>query len=147
MQSGETREEAVCRLHVWGVSASHIRDLTSIRYQRVVEIINYYETNHSVPPPTKRGRRSIITNDILTKITALTIANRFSSCLEIQQQLINEGIKNISATTVWRCRHELDFKFKPPKIRQYLTDEQKNYRKTFAYSLFNNSIDLTKIVF
>ena len=77
MQSGETREEAVCRLHVRGVSASHIRDLTRIRYQRVVEIINYYETNHSVPPPTKRGRRSIITNDILTKITALTIANRF----------------------------------------------------------------------
>ena len=75
MQSTETREEAICRLHIAGVSPSHIRDITHIRYQKVISVINYYDTNHSVPPSTQRGRHPIVTNDILSKITYLTIQN------------------------------------------------------------------------
>ena len=82
MQSNETREEAICRLHIAGVSPSHIRDITHIRYQKVISVINYYETNHTVPPPTQRGCPTIVTNDILSKIAYLTVQDRGSACWE-----------------------------------------------------------------
>ena len=41
----------------------------------------------------------------------------------------------------------LNFKFKPPKIRQYLSEQQIRNRMQFAYSILNSGIDLSKIVF
>lgn len=117
MKSTETREEAICRLYIAGVSASHIRDLTHIRYQKVISVIKYYQANHSIPPPTKRGRPSIISNDILSKISFLTVQNRASSCWCVYKELMQQGILQISPTTVWRCRKKLNFDYKTPKIR------------------------------
>ena len=147
MQSTETREEAICRLHIAGVSPSHIRDITHIRYQKVISVINYYDTNHSVPPSTQRGRPPIVTNDILSKITYLTIQNRSAPCWYINKSLMQQGILHVSATTVWRCRKKLKFEYKSPKVRQFLNDEQIKNRMRFACSMLECGMDLSKIVF
>ena len=82
-----------------GLSPSHIRDLTHIRYQKVIK------TNGSIPPPTKRGRPTIASNDILSRIMCLTIQNRASPCWKTHQLLMQEGIIDISAASIWRYRN------------------------------------------
>ncbi len=87
MFSNETREEAICRLHSEGKTVTQIRRMTGIRYDRVKSVIEYYEQNHTIPPPTKNGRPPLAQNDILAKITLLTVQNRSTPCWLISQRL------------------------------------------------------------
>ena len=68
MKSSESREEAICRLHQAGNSIAKIRRLTGIRFERVKYVIEYWEENHEVAPPTVRGRRPLTTNDKLLTV-------------------------------------------------------------------------------
>ena len=95
-KKNETREEAICRLHIAGFSPHDIRKLTRIRYQKIVEVIKYYEINSSVPPPAQRGRPPIVTNDIITKIACLTVQNRATPFWRISELLKEEGILHVS---------------------------------------------------
>ena len=147
MFSSETREEAICRLYESGHTIRQIRKLTGIRFARVKYVTEYFDENHAVPPPKNPGRPSKIKNDILSKIITLTVNDRAISCWQISKSLKNQGIADVSSTTVWRERIKLGFEFKPPKIRQKLNDLQKERRLDFAYSMLNSELDLSKIVF
>ena len=54
MFSLETREEAICRLHMLGHSIATIRKATGIRYERVIKTINFYKQNRVPPPSVKK---------------------------------------------------------------------------------------------
>lgn len=57
-------------------------------------------------------------------------------CFQISQQLMNEGYTGVSTSTVWRRGKEIGFDFKPPKIRQFLNDAQKEYCVLFFLSFY-----------
>ena len=147
MLSTETREEAICRLHESGHTIAQIRKLTGIRYKKVIDVINYFVNNQQVPDSPKRGRKPKVDSGMRTRIAALTVQNRLASCLKISQHMLNEGYIGVSTATVWRIRRKLEFEFKPPKIRQALSDSQKSNRVRFAHSMIYNNIDLSKIIF
>ena len=101
IHSNETREETICRLHMVGLSPSHIRDLTHIRYQKVIKTNEYFKTNGSIPPATKRGRPTIGSNDILSRIMCLAIlTNYFSSINMALQKLLVISNKEIQYPNV-----------------------------------------------
>ena len=101
MFSGETKEEAIVRLHEQGYNITRIRRLTRISYEKVVDVIKYYEENNEIPLPSKIGRPSKLTNTALTAIAAITVHNRAVACWEISRKLKDQGII-CSSTTVFR---------------------------------------------
>ena len=79
-----------------------------------------------------------------------TLANRRSSNASISQMWNQENgpvFYPISANSVQRIRKQLKFKFKPPKIRQKLTEDQIKKRYVFAHSMLGSEIDHNTIIF
>ena len=106
MFSSETREEAICRLHILGHSIAAIRKATGIRYERVIKTINFYEQNRVLPPSAKNGRPKKISNDALNRITVLTLQDRGIPYRLISKKLQDEGFNGLSTTTVWSFPQE-----------------------------------------
>ena len=146
MFSNETPEEAICRLHQQNFSKTQIRTMTGIRYEKISRVIQFFEIHGTIPSPVLMGRPSVMTNRALTTITALTVENRMRSCNDISRICLIGGV-NISPTSVWRARKKLDFNYKPPKIRQFLTPEHISKRLIFAHSMLHHPIEHTKIIF
>lgn len=147
MFSGETREEAICRLYSAGKSPSHIRKITGIRFARVKYVIEYFEQHNVVPAPAVKGRPPLSNSEVFTRIMTLTVQNRSTPCWLIAKKMMDEGLIGVSTTTVWRQRKKMGLEFKPPKIRQSLNEQQKQYRVLFANSVLRSGLDLTKIIF
>ena len=147
MKGTETREECIIRLHQQGHSANSIHELTNIRTPRIKYTILYFQRTGKIPPPAKAGRPSTTKdNNTLSVISALTLMNRFTPCYQISQELLNQNI-HCSTSSVWRRKKELGFDYRPPKIRQSLTEDHKKDRVKFAHSIFQNNIDFDLLVF
>ena len=59
----------------------------------------------------------------------------------------NQNTFTVSKTTVYDVRHALLYKFRPPKVRQVLTDIQIEKRNKFAHSVLDSNPDFRKFVF
>lgn len=146
MLSNETKEQAIIRLHRCGQSVCAIRKATNISYDKVTSTIAYYEKTHQIPETPAKGRKSKLTNNVLTTLAALTLQNRKISCKKLVTEFANVG-ESLSSTSIWRGMQKLQFQYKQPKIRQQLTDDHKRNRYTFAVSMLHNEVDLEKIIF
>ncbi len=148
MFSTETREEAIIRLHLKGFSNNRINTITKIRVPRIKATIDYYYANGlTIPTSPTNGRPKKDMPGMLTIITALTIQNRVASAYSISQTLFANYNFSISPATINRRRHQLGFSYKPPKVKQRLTEIQKENRKKFAYSMLNSNIDFDRLIF
>ena len=54
---------------------------------------------------------------------------------------------SISDTTVWRCRTKLKFAYRPPKVVQDLTSDQKDLRVSFCQWVLANTESLQHVIF
>ena len=104
-------------------------------------MIKYYILNQEVPTPKKLGRPPKCTPEVMLKIEQLTTKDGLMSYEKFGRKL------KLAASTVFMKRRELKFQYKPPKIRQTLTDEQIIKRLLFANSVLNEKIDQKLIVF
>ena len=142
-----TKEEKIICLYQNGKSLYKIRKLTGCRMQKIHETIDYFEKKHKIPDSPKLGRPTKLTDTILNTILMLTVENRFSNAYSISQQILEMGLGPIGQTTINKGRHILNLQYKPPKIRQLLTDIQKQTRLKYANSMLESGLDFSKIVF
>ena len=142
-----TNEERIIYFYRLGKSITFIRRITGHSFDKVDQTIKYFLQFGKAPVAPKKGRPTNLTNQALSMITMLTVQNRMSSCHAISMKLQQNGIHGCSATTVWRGRRDLQFNFKPPKHRQFLTLQQKEQRKIFANSLLCSDFDYERIIF
>ncbi len=143
----ETPEEAIIRLHNKGFSIRKIRAALRVGTDRISNTIKYYHEYSEIPKPKIKGRPSKKTEEILAMITMLTINDRSISSYSIAHKIIDEGLLNISPSTVLRYRKSLEFQYKPPKIRQFLSPIHIFNRILFAHSMLVSNIDFEKIIF
>lgn len=148
MHSTETPEQAIVRLYdIEGYSPWAIRQAIKCGDKRVNYVIEYFEKNHQVPPPKKRGRPPKYTVEVLTDITSMTLQNRIVSANDISLHFEKNNI-SLSATSINRYRNDLlHFDFRAPKVKQFLSQEQIDFRKTFSYSMLASNIDRALIIF
>lgn len=143
----ETPEEAIVRLHQKGLSIRKIKAELRTGTDRIQNTIKYFKMFNEIPETKKRGRPSKETEVVLNMIATLTINNRTMSCYQIAKSIIENGQLNISDTTMYRYRLKLQFRYKPPKIRQVLQDYQIFNRLRFSHSMLVSDINMSKIVF
>ena len=103
--------------------------------------IKYYHEYSEIPKPKIKGRPSKKTEEILAMITMLTINDRSISSYSITHKIIDEGLLNISPSTVLRYRKSLEFQYKPHKIRQFLSPIHIFNRILLAHSMLVSNID------
>ena len=77
----------------------------------------------------------------MTEIENKTISDRTLSCQSLGNQL------GLSSSSVWRYRQRLNFNYKPPKVKQGLTEKQKCKRLLFSESVINSGINTDLITF
>lgn len=147
MFSRETVEEAIIRLYKSGYKRRRIRDLLKVGPERISKTLNYYLLNNEIPSASSIGRPKKSTMFILNQICDMTVQNRIISCEKISQNLSDIYHIEISPTTVYRLRKSLQFNYKPPKIKQFLTQNQIEYRKLFARSILSNQINTNLFIF
>ena len=125
MHSTETPEQAIVRLYdIEGYSPWAIRQAIKCGDKRVNYVIEYFEKNHQVPPPKKRGRPPKYTVEVLTDITSMTLQNRIVSANDISLHFEKNNI-SLSATSINRYRNDiLHFDFRAPKVKLFLSQEQ-----------------------
>ena len=142
-----TDEEKIIYYHQHGCSLTKIREYTGCRNEKIRRCINHFENTGEIPRPLTRGRPTKLSTATMTSILAYTMENRMIPGYEVAKELSEKGICSISASTVNRARHMLDLQYKPPKIKQSLTENQKKLRTIFAHSMIYNSINMERIVF
>ena len=76
-----------------------------------------------------------------------TLLNPRISIEKIRDRIRKNFHQDISAGTISKIRAELKFKYKPPKIRQLLTERQIRNRIKFAYTALTSEFNLENIVF
>ena len=135
-------DQAIANLYKnFDFSQHKIRNALGVGAERVSRIVENYEKEKKVPQSLKQGRPSKSTTDILTEIESRTISDRTVSCRSLGNQL------GLSSSTVWRYRQMLNFNYKPPKMKQLLTQKQKSQRLLFAESVINSGINTDLIAF
>ena len=125
------------------------RQLNEIGFsnQFISKTLHYFRNTQNILVPHHVGRPSKVTNPMKLFIESQTLQNTRLSIQDLRNA-IKENIKTtISAGTISKIRGDLAFRYKPPKIRQELTAEQKNRRIKFAISALRSEFDLSNIIF
>jgi len=99
------------------------------------------------PPKSCMGRPSKITNEIKSIIEDYTIMNPAHSDSDLQNFLSVQNNLNIGRSTINRAKKSLNFRWKPPKIRQLLSERQIGNRIQFGRFIKENNIQSHKILF
>ena len=139
MYQDESVEQAIVRLfHDEHYSMSKIRKAIHVGQVRIRYVLKKFDETGQIPNQLKKGRPSKANPDILNQITNLTIQNRVISGESISQFFLQNNIQ-ISPSTINRYRKDiLEFDFKPPKVKQFLSEENIASRILFSNSIFNN---------
>ena len=125
---------------------STIQQLLSISSARISNVKKQYLQNGTILPDPIREYKSKVTPEIKSAIADLTFDDPTLSSKKVAQTISKQGL-NISESTVWKIRKNLNYMFRPPKIRPRLTELQKRKRVAFAISFLEQIPDDTKIIF
>jgi transposase len=146
MRHSVTKEETVINLLQKNVSWKELNRM-GFSNTFISKVSNYFDEHGLPPSPKKRGRKSKITQQMMSTINDMSLENRRLSSKSISSQISSHQSVSVSRATVDRIRHLLKFQYKPPKIIQNLDEEQKQIRLEFAYSLLNSTVNLDTIIF
>ena len=134
--------------HEEGRSESDIVRLTGASRKTVRHWVGVYVETGRVDGRKRNSTRKKLTEEVRTTIDVLTKVDRRMSCDKVSTWLADNCEVKVSPTTVWRTRHELSFKYRPPKKAPYLTPEHKSNRVAWATAKLHwNVNDWSKVVF
>ena len=93
------------------------------------------------------GRHSIITEDMRHFIDSEWSLDATITDSSMQRRVNSRFATNLSVSTVRRVRLELKYEYRPPKVRQELTQEQKAVRLQFCDWILRHPEEAPNIVF
>lgn len=149
MYQDESVEHAIVRLfHDEHYSMSKIRKAIHVGQERIRYVLKKYDETGQIPNQLKKGRPTKATPDILNQITNLTVQNRVISGESISQFFLQKNIE-LSSSSINRYRRNiLEFDFKPPKVKQFLSEENIASRILFSNSVLSSEkIESNHIIF
>ena len=94
-----------------------------------------------------RGRPVALTREMLRFAEEIWAVNSLVSDEEMATMINSKFGTNVSRATMQRRRRELRFEYRPPKVRQHLTDEQKQVRIEFCKFMLERRESFSSIVF
>jgi transposase len=148
MYVNETPEHAILRLKQEGRTYREIKELIHTSDRRIFRALHIYRENQRCPESAKLGRPSKLTPTLLHFILDTTISEPRISNDELSQRIVDiyGDPHRICPSLISKTRRRLGFLYKPPKLRQDLTAEQKENRVKFARTMLNVS-DLLNIIY
>ena len=93
------------------------------------------------------GRQSVVTEDMRHFIDSEWSLDATITDSSMQLRVNNRFASNLSVSTVRRVRLELKYEYRPPKVRQKLTQEQKDVRLQFCDWILRHAEEAPNIVF
>ena len=94
-----------------------------------------------------RGRPGVVTQEMLHFMDVNWAADASLSDEGMMEMVNNVFGMSISQTTVLRCRTKLKFVYRPPKVIQMLTQEQKELRVMFCHWILAHRDEFEHILF
>lgn len=149
MYQGESVEEAIVRLfHEEHYSMFKIRKAIHTGQNRIKYVLKKFSETGEIPNQKKIGRPTKANSEVLDQIEKLTTQNRILSGEAISEIFSQQNI-DLSASSINRYRKMiLEFNFKPPKIKQFLSEENISSRLLFSNSILSSEkIETKSIIF
>lgn len=144
----QSTENNILRLYQDGMSYSQIRRLLKVGNERISNVVQFAATHGTAPAPKTRGRPRVVNSILVNKIDVISIHDAKLSDSQIALQLRETDHITVSRSSVNRAHHLLNYKWRPPKKIQALTDLQVQKRLDFCNSILNDPhVDFTKIIF
>ena len=97
--------------------------------------------------PRRPGRRSVLTDEHLSFIETNTLADATLSDGRMAEMIQQRFNISVSRSTITRVRNELGFHYRPPRVKQELTEIQKKERVEFCHWALSNRDKIPCIVF
>lgn len=118
--------------------------------RRIHEALLSFANDHVLPGDKMVGRPAKLTEEAKCIIKTAIESDRRTTHSKLKRVLLENHI-DLSIGSINMAIHQMRFLYKPPKVKQLLTEVQKQRRLTFAYSMLLSSgrqeIDLKKIIF
>ena len=145
VMQGEIIERAIIRMIDLQIPIRYICKCLKVSPKKVIRISKEWKKFHmfTVKSP---GRPSKITKEEYDMINTLTEEDPRLTCSKIVDEFKTMD-KAICKSSIANARHQLKFKFLPPKRRPLLTEANCFQRLRFAYSMLSNKERNKKIVF
>ena len=116
-----------------------------VGHQRINNIIESFKKGEKFSK--KIGRPSVINEQIEFFIEKETLSNSMVAASEIRNKLKSCLNHSISLSTINRIRNKLLFHFRPPKIKQFLSEIHKRNRIQFCSDFLCSQDDSKRIYF
>ena len=101
---------------------------------RICEVIQAFEKNSKIEH--KRGRNVKVTSDIVRRIGDISFSDPSFSDLKVSNIISDEFDIKISRSEVNIVRHRINLFYKPRKICQEISEDQRTQRIQFAVDFF-----------
>lgn len=126
MGNQQSKDEICRAMLAAGCTYQQIISNLHISSKRISAIKKGTELNHTI------GRPKALTEDMINYIELLSLTNSLYTDGEITD-LVNQKFNiNVSLTTVVKMRRELGFIYRPPLVKQVLTEDHKIQRYQFC---------------
>jgi hypothetical protein len=130
----EVYEHAKPELEARTLGWSELAKRTGFRYGTFQKVIDYYVANGKAPDPKPRGRKRIIGDGRIIDTVELAVEEIPTiSSADLKQRVRLECGVNISRKSADCIRHDLRYRFKPPRHMPRLSKSQMKVRYQFAY--------------
>lgn len=130
-----------------GKTIRHIIKTAKVGQKRVYEVIESRRNGITEIPDKSLGRPTLLTSQLCHYIDFYTLLDAKLSNTQLKNLLYQQHSIDVSESTINRGRHLLKFCFKPPKIKQALTDDQIILRQQWLEDFKNNKNIYKNLIF
>ena len=141
MNLQKEKDEACLRMLASGMRYDSIQFLLGISPRRISSLKKGLKQCHRI------GRPHVLSDQIIDYIELLSMTNARYTDQDIATAISQKFGVYVSKTTIARTRNKLGFIYRPPLVKQFITETQKQTRLEFCRWVIENRTKLENIVF
>ena len=134
VQGEEIEDQIIFLYYAYGGNKRKVSRTLHVSPKHVRRAVDTFLEEQVVPRPLPMGRPKKVNPVIAASIKAQALDNHRISIAQIQQHLLTQG-QSLSHGAIDQILHQLKFEYKPPKVRQKLTEVQVQKRLKFVVSM------------
>ena len=134
VQGKEVEDQIIFLYYAYGGNRRKVSRMLHVSPKRVHRAVDIFLEEQVIPRSLPIGRPKKVNPVIVANIKAQVLANHRISIAQIQQKLLTQG-QSLSHGAIDQILHQPKFEYKPPKVRQKLTEVQVQKRLKFVVSM------------
>ena len=147
MHANESKSAAIVRLSTkegWTYRESRTIGLGN---SLISKTLRHFNNTQEVISPNPVGRPYKVLPIMRLFVESQALQNPRMSIEDVRNAIRDNFQISVAVGTISKIRADLAFQYKPPKIWQHLSDEQKNRRIKFAITALQSGFNLSNIIF